>query len=96
VRSALSDNRTLGLAFSFNPTRNWSLSWSTDYNLTTKEFGRHVVRLERDLRRWRATFQFLKSPNGNFAFNFFISLLDQPDIKFQYDQETVEQANPAR
>jgi hypothetical protein len=85
------DNRTLGLSFSFDPTRNWSLSWTTQYNLTTKEFGQHVVRLERDLRRWRATFQFLKAPNGNFAFNFFISLLDQPDIKFQYDQQTVEQ-----
>jgi hypothetical protein len=84
-------NRTLGLAFSFDPTPNWSLSWSTQYNLTTNEFGQHAVRLERDLRRWRATFQFLKAPNGNFAFNFFISLLDQPDIKFQYDQQTVEQ-----
>ncbi len=83
-------NRSLGLAFGFDPTRNWSLSWSTQYNLTTKEFGQHVVRLERDLHRWRATFQFLKSPNGNFAFNFFISLLDQPDIKFQYDQQTIE------
>jgi hypothetical protein len=83
-------NRTVGLSFGFDPTRNWSLSWSTQYNLTTHEFGQHVVRLERDLHRWRATFQFLKSPNGNFAFNFFISLLDQPDIKFQYDQQTIE------
>ena len=84
-----STNRTLGLAVAFDPTKNWSLSWSTQYNMTTKQFGQHVVRLERDLHRWRATFQFLKSPNGNFAFNFFISLLDQPDIKFQYDQQTV-------
>ena len=84
-----STNRTFGLAVSFDPTKNWSLSWSTQYNMTTKQFGQHVVRLERDLHRWRATFQFLKSPNGNFAFNFFISLLDQPDIKFQYDQQTV-------
>jgi Tat protein translocase TatC len=83
-------NRTLGLAVGFDPTRNWSLSWSTQYNITDGEFGQHVIRLERDLHRWRATFQFLKSPNGNFAFNFFISLLDQPDIKFQYDQQTLE------
>ena len=88
---ALPANRTLGLAFGFDPTENWSLSWSTQYNLTTSEFGQHVVRLERDLHRWRATFQFLKSPNGNFAFNFFISLLDQPEVKFQYDQQTIEQ-----
>jgi hypothetical protein len=83
-------NRTLGLSFGFDPTRNWSLSWSTQYNFTTGDFGQHVIRLERDLHRWRATFQFLKSPNGNFAFNFFVSLLDQPDIKMNYDQQTLE------
>ncbi|MCH7874311.1 MAG: twin-arginine translocase subunit TatC [Gemmatimonadetes bacterium] len=83
-------NRTLGLGLAFDPTEHWSVSWTTQYNLTTNEFGHHVVRLERDLHRWRATFQFLKSPNGNFAFNFFISLMDQPDIQFNYDQRTVQ------
>jgi len=82
-------NRTVGLSIGFDPTENWAVSWSTQYNLTKGEFGQHTVRLERDLHRWRATFQFLKSPNGNFAFNFFISLLDQPDIKLNYDQQTV-------
>ncbi|MDH4046217.1 MAG: putative LPS assembly protein LptD, partial [Gemmatimonadota bacterium] len=66
-------NRTVGLSIGFDPTRNWAVSWSTQYNLTQGAFGQHVIRLERDLHRWRATFQFLKSPNGNFAFNFFIS-----------------------
>ena len=83
-------NRTLGMAISFSPTRNWSVSWDTQYNLTTKEFGQHVVRLDRDLRRWRATFSFIKAPNGNFAVNFFINLIDQTDIKFQYDQRTIK------
>lgn len=83
------DNRTLGLTMGFSPTRNWALSWDTNYNFTTKEFAQHVLRLERDLNRWRATFSFIKSPNGNFAFNFYVSLLDQPEIKFQYDQRTV-------
>ena len=41
------------------------------------------------LRRWRASFDFLKSPNGNFSFNFNIVLLDESDIKFNYDQQTV-------
>ncbi len=82
-------NRTLSVSMGFAPTRNWSVSWNTQYNFTTGEFGQHILRLERDLRRWRATFSFLKSPNGNFAFNFHIVLLDQPDIKFQYDQQTV-------
>jgi len=32
----------------------------------------------------------VKSPNGNFAFTFFVSLLDQPDIKFNYEQQTLQ------
>jgi hypothetical protein len=81
--------RNLGLQIGFSPTQNWSVSWNTQYNITQKEFGQHVVRLDRTLHRWRATFSFVKSPNGNFAFNFFISLRDQPEMKFQYDQRTV-------
>jgi hypothetical protein len=84
-------NRTLGLQFGFSPTTNWSVSWNTQYNLTTDEFGQHVVRFDRDMHRWRATFAFVKAPNGNFAFNFFVSLTDQPEIKFQYDQRSVRQ-----
>ncbi len=84
-------NRTLGFQIGFSPTSNWSVSWNTQYNVTTKEFGQHIVRLDRDMHRWRATFSFVKAPNGNFAFNFFVSLTDQPDIKFQYDQRTVRQ-----
>ncbi|MSR05564.1 MAG: twin-arginine translocase subunit TatC [Gemmatimonadetes bacterium] len=83
-------NRTVGFAMSFSPTPGWSASWDTQYNMVTKEFGQHVLRLDRDLRRWHATFAFVKAPNGNFSFDFFVSLLDQPDIKFQYDQRTVK------
>ncbi len=82
-------NRTLGVTMSFSPSPNWQVSWNTQYNFTRGEFGQHVLRLTRDLRRWRATFDFLKSPNGNFAFNFNIVLLDESDIKFRYDQQTV-------
>ena len=84
-----SANRNLGVTMSFSPTRNWQLQWTTDYNLTTKEFGSNSLRFERDLRRWRATFAFVQAPNGNFAFNFFIQLLDLTEVKFNYDQRTV-------
>jgi hypothetical protein len=84
-------NRTLGLQFGFSPTENWSASWNTQYNITDKEFGQHILRLDRDMHRWRATFSFVKTPNGNFAFNFFVSLIDQPELKFQYDQRNVRQ-----
>lgn len=83
-------HRTLTLSTSFSPTKNWAVSWQTLYDLTTNQFGQHILRLDRDLRRWRATFSFLKSPNGNFAFNFNIVLLDESDIKFRYDQQSVQ------
>ncbi len=83
-------NQTLGLALVFDPTEHWSVSWNTQYNMTSNEFGQHALRLERDLRRWRASFQFLKAPNGNFSFSFFITLMDQPEIRFNYDQRTVQ------
>jgi Tat protein translocase TatC len=89
VAPASTDNRTLGFNISFQPTNDWSVSWSTQYNFTDKEFGQHILRLDRDLHRWRATFAFTKAPNGNVAFNFFISLTDQPEVKFQYDQRSV-------
>lgn len=82
-------NQTLNGNISFSPTRHWNVSWQTSYNFTTGEFSDHVVRLDRDMHDWRATFTFVKSPNGNFLFSFFIQLLDQPDIKFDYDQRNI-------
>ncbi len=41
------------------------------------------------MNRCRATFAFVQAPNGNFAFNFFIQLLDLSELKFNYDQRSV-------
>jgi hypothetical protein len=82
---------TVSGSISFSPTRHWSVSWQTQFNFTTGKFGEHVVRLDRDMHDWRATFSFVKSPNGNVLFNFFIQLRDQPDIKFEYDQRNIIQ-----
>jgi hypothetical protein len=81
--------RTISGSISFSPTPHWSLSWQTQYNFVTGKFGEHVVRLDRDLHDWRATFSFVQSPNGNFLFNFFIQLIDQPELKFEYDQRNL-------
>jgi hypothetical protein len=78
----------INLGMSFQPTPKWTASWQTDFDFATQRFGRHLLQLNRDLRRWQASFSFVKSPNGNFSFNFSISLRDQPDIKFDYDQQT--------
>jgi Tat protein translocase TatC len=88
IQQAKGGRQQLSMNMGFSPTPNWTLSWNTSYDLETQQFGQHAVRLERNLHRWHASFGFYKSANGNFAFNFYISLIDQPDIKFDYDQQT--------
>jgi len=79
---------TSALNLSFSPTRNWTANWSTQYDLVTRQFAYHSLSLQRDLRRWHASFSFNKTAAGNFSFSFNITLTDQPDIKFDYDQNT--------
>ena len=87
---AVAGQQVLSLNLSFKPTAKWQANWTTTYDRATHTFGEHFLRLERDLHRWHASFAFVKSPNGNFAFTFFVSLLDQPDIKFNYEQQTLQ------
>jgi Tat protein translocase TatC len=84
------DRQSLGFSTNFSPTPFWSLSWSSQYNITDGKFESQVVRLERELHEWRAGFNFVKNPNGNFAFYFTIYLTDLPELKFDYDQTTIE------
>jgi hypothetical protein len=84
------DRQSLGFSTNFSPTPFWTLSWSTQYNITDGEFESQVVRLERVLHEWRAGFNFVQNPNGNFAFYFSIYLTDLPELKFDYDQTTIE------
>ncbi len=76
-------------SLSFHVTEKWGAQWSTTYDFVTKDFASHVVSLQRELHDWDAVFAFTKSPNGNFAFNFFIALKAQPDIKFDYNRSTL-------
>ncbi len=82
--------QNLGFSTSFSPTPFWSLSWSSQFNITDSEFESQVVRLERVLHEWRAGFNFVRNANGNFAFYFSIYLSDLPDLKFDYNQTTFE------
>jgi Tat protein translocase TatC len=84
------DRQSLGFSTNFSPTPFWSLSWSSQYNITQGKFESQVVRLERELHEWRAAFNFTRNPNGNFAFYFTIYLTDLPELKFDYDQTTIE------
>jgi hypothetical protein len=75
-------------SFSFNLTPKWAAQWSTSYDFETADFADHSVTLQRDLHDWRATFGFNRSPFGNFAFSFFISLKAEPQLKFDYNRST--------
>jgi hypothetical protein len=72
-------------ALSFHITERWAAQWSTTYDFTRKEFASQMFTLTRELHDWNATFAFMRAPNGNFTFNFHISLKAQPDIKFDWD-----------
>ena len=84
------DQQSLGFSTNFSPTPFWSLSWSSQYNITDGKFESQVVRLERELHDWRAGFNFVRNANGNFAFYFSIYLVDLPELKFDYNQATFE------
>jgi hypothetical protein len=80
---------SLGGDMRFELTQKWAAAWNTSYDFERSQFAQHVVSLQRDLHDWRASFNFTHSPNGNFAFSFFIALKPQPDLKFDYSRATV-------
>ncbi|HJQ11579.1 MAG TPA: twin-arginine translocase subunit TatC [Gemmatimonadaceae bacterium] len=86
VRVPNRDN--LASSLNFHLTPNWAGTWTTNYDFEAGKFGSHVVSLQRQLHDWRAIFAFTQAPNGNFAFNFFIALNAEPDLKFNYDRAT--------
>ncbi len=79
---------SIGMNTSFNLTPRWAVAWQTTYDAVRSEFASQIVTLQREMHDWRAIFGFTQSPNGNFAFTFFISLKAQPEIKLDYDRQT--------
>jgi hypothetical protein len=75
-------------SMNFHLTPSWAGTWTTNYDFEAHKFGSHTVALQRDLHDWKAIFGFTQAPNGNFAFNFFIALTAEPDLKFNYDKST--------
>lgn len=86
---------TLRGNLSFHITPRWSMQWTTGYDFELHQFSDHVVSLQRDMHDWRAIFAFTQAPNGNFSFNFYISLIAEPNLKFNYDRQTYRPAEPA-
>ena len=81
----------LGINLAFAPTAFWSVTWNTQYDITNGTFLQQNLVLQRDLHDWRASFTFTKNTNGNFALYFTVFLVNLPDIKFDYNQSTLQQ-----
>jgi hypothetical protein len=79
----------LQFQYSFNLTPKWAAMWSSSYDAEKQLFAAQVVSLQRDMHDWRATFSFTQAPNGNASFSFFIALKAEPEIKFNYDRNTL-------
>ena len=87
--SGTGGRQEVSLGLSFQPTARWSATWNSHYDFDTRQFADHSISLQRDLHRWHASFSFFKTATGSFAFSFYVSLLDQPDIKFDYEQQSL-------
>lgn len=75
-------------SMNFHLTPKWAGTWTTNYDFQAHKFGSHTVALQRELHDWKAIFGFTQAQNGNFAFNFFIALTAEPDLKFDYQKST--------
>ncbi|GJG88403.1 hypothetical protein tb265_35840 [Gemmatimonadetes bacterium T265] len=86
--------QSLSVNSAFHITQKWGAGWNTIYDVYRKQFASNSVQLQRELHDWRANFNFTQSPNGNFAFSFAIALKAEPDLKFDYNRQTVRSAQP--
>ena len=92
IRQPGRDNLQASMNFHLTPM--WAGSWNTNYDFQARKFGNHQVTLQRVLHDWKAIFAFTQASNGNFAFNFFIALTAEPDLKFNYDKSTYRPVTP--
>ena len=92
--SGLPASQLLQMGIRLKATENWDLVWRTSYDIETRSFADHTIRLTRDLHRWQANFSFRQTVTGNWSFNFEVSLTDNRDLKFDYDQRSTDLRNP--
>jgi len=86
--AATAASQMLQAALRFQPTLKWSVNWRTSYDVEARAFNDHVVSLQRDLHRWNADFSFRQTATGNWSFMFEVSLRDNRDLHFDYEQRS--------
>lgn len=87
-------SQLLQMGIRLSPTENWDLVWRTSYDVEVRGFLDHTISLTRDLHRWQASFDFLQTATGNWSFRFQVSLTDNRDLKFDYDQRSTDLNSP--
>jgi hypothetical protein len=92
--SLLPASQLLQMGIRLKPAENWNLVWRTSYDITARKFADHSVRLTRDLHRWQANFDYTQTATGNWAFRFSVSLRDNQNLKFDYDQRSTDLESP--
>jgi hypothetical protein len=83
-------SQNVTLSFNAQPTDLWNMAWRTSFDVESGRFSDHMVTLTRDMHEWQAHFDFLKTATGNWAFRFEVTLLDLPDLHFDFDQRSVD------
>ncbi len=81
--------QTLNGTVDFQLTPNWSVNWETSYSITENEFGAHRLNFRRNLHEWQANFSFYQAPNGNTAFEFYVELLHNRDLRLDYGERNL-------
>jgi hypothetical protein len=82
-------DQTVNLSTSMPLTPNWSADWRTSYSISETEFSGHSLNFSRDLHRWRANFSFFQTATGNSGFQFYVELIDNTDLQFEYRERNL-------
>lgn len=84
-------SQMLQMNVQLKPTQQWQMTWRTAFDLETNAFADHSVGLTRELHRWQANFDFVQTATGNWSFRFEVRLTDNQDLKFDYQQRSLDQ-----
>jgi hypothetical protein len=82
-------SQTLRGVSSFQLSPNWSVNWATDYSITDNAFGTHNLGFQRNLHEWQAHLNFYQTPTGNTGFEFYVQLMHNTDLRFDYSERNL-------
>lgn len=73
----------------FNPSKNWRLLYSYQYDLTNGELQDQTITLLRDLHEWEMLISLRQLPGDRFSYEFRVNLKDIPALEFRRAAQTL-------